>query len=221
MKTLELQDADIGYGATPVLRDISLRLTVTDRLFLKGPNGAGKTTLFRTLVGLLPLQSGSILLDGEPVESAKDWRTLRRQVGLVFQDPDDQLFCPTLLDDVAFGPLNMGLPRSQVKERSHRVLESLGMDHLAEKPPHILSGGQKKLGSLGTVLSMNPAFLLLDEPSAGLDVAATQRLIQALGDFPGGFLVSSHDADFLNLVVSSGLEVRDGTILDERPIKAP
>ncbi len=202
------------------MRNASISLDAADRIALTGPNGSGKTTVFRVLVGLLVPTKGGVFLDGDEVREKVQWRNLRRQVGMVFQDPDDQLFCPTLLDDVAFGPLNMGMTRKEARKVSMAVLESLGLAGKAEYPPYALSGGQKKLASLATVLSMSPGFLLLDEPSAGLDPEAVQRLVEALGSFEGGFLVSSHDTDFLRSVSSFGVRIVDGGITGAERLSA-
>lgn len=194
----------------PVLKDLSISIRQEQRLALRGHNGSGKTTLFRVMMGLLAPQSGSISLLGRPIQDDRGWRELRGKIGMVFQDPDDQLFCPTLLDDVAFGPLNYGLDKGRAKGLSLSILKSLGIEDLSERPPYTLSGGQKKLGSLATVLSMKPSFLLLDEPSAGLDQDAMDRLVLALTEFPGGYLVSSHDGEFIDRVTEGALHLNSG-----------
>ncbi len=208
MSFLEIKDIRFSYrpGQT-VLEDLSLSVQENQRLALRGHNGSGKTTLFRVIMGLLVPQSGTISLMGKALQDERGWVELRSRIGMVFQDPDDQLFCPTLLDDVAFGPLNSGLDKKTAKELSMEVLRSLGIEDLADCPPYTLSGGQKKLGSLATVLSMKPSFLLLDEPSAGLDQDATERLVRALKDFSGGYLISSHDRDFIERVTDGSLHM--------------
>nr|WP_321501425.1 energy-coupling factor ABC transporter ATP-binding protein [uncultured Dethiosulfovibrio sp.] len=208
MSFLEIQDICFSYrpGQT-ILENLSLSVQENQRLALRGHNGSGKTTLFRVIMGLLVPQSGTISLMGKVLQDEQGWAELRSRIGMVFQDPDDQLFCPTLLDDVAFGPLNSGLDKNSAKELSMEVLRSLGIEDLANCPPYTLSGGQKKLGSLATVLSMKPSFLLLDEPSAGLDQNATDRLVLALKDFPGGYLISSHDRNFIEKVTDGSLQM--------------
>lgn len=208
MSLIEMTEICFSYRpGSPVLERLSLAIEHKQRLALRGHNGSGKTTLFRIMMGLLSPQSGTISFMGRPVQDEEGWRKLRSQIGMVFQDPDDQLFCPTLLDDVAFGPLNSGVDKKSAKELSMKVLRYLGIEDLADCPPYTLSGGQKKLGSLATVLSMKPSFLILDEPSAGLDQDATDRLIRALKDFPGGYLVSSHDRDFIEKVTDESLHM--------------
>lgn len=177
MNFLEIKDLSFSYRpGLPILENLSLILQEDQKIALRGHNGSGKTTLFRVIMGLLHPQKGTILLREKAIKEASDWRNLRDRIGMVFQDPDDQLFCPTLLDDVAFGPLNSGLGKEEARNISMSVLESLGISHLADCPPYTLSGGQKKLGSLATVLSMRPSFLLLDEPSAALDQDAMESL---------------------------------------------
>ena len=208
MSFLEIKDICFSYRpGQAILEDLSLSVQENQRLALRGHNGSGKTTLFRVIMGLLVPQSGTISLMGKALQDEQGWVELRSRIGMVFQDPDDQLFCPTLLDDVAFGPLNSGLDKKTAKELSMEVLRSLGIEGLADCPPYTLSGGQKKLGSLATVLSMKPSFLLLDEPSAGLDQDATERLVRALKDFPGGYLISSHDRDFIERVTDGSLHM--------------
>jgi len=208
LRSLELTNLSFHYReGAPVLKDLSLSLTDEDRLALTGPNGSGKTTLFRVTMGLLKPQNGYVALDGKEISDDEDWRRLRREVGMVFQDPDDQLFCPTLLEDVAFGPMNMGIKRKEAGELSLSTLRALGIEDLADRPPYSLSGGQKKLGALATVLSMSPSFILLDEPSAGLDDDAVERLITALRNFSGGYLIASHEPDFLRRVTSSEIKI--------------
>lgn len=208
MSFLEIKDICFSYRpGQAILEGLSLSIQENQRLALRGHNGSGKTTLFRVIMGLLVPQSGTISLMGKALQDERGWAELRSRIGMVFQDPDDQLFCPTLLDDVAFGPLNSGLDKKTAKELSMEVLRSLGIEGLADCPPYTLSGGQKKLGSLATVLSMKPSFLLLDEPSAGLDQDATERLVRALKDFPGGYLISSHDRDFIERVTDGSLHM--------------
>ncbi len=208
MSFIEMTEICFSYRpGTPVLEGLSLAIEQGQRLALRGHNGSGKTTLFRIMMGLISPQSGTLSFMGRPVQDEEGWRKLRSRIGMVFQDPDDQLFCPTLLDDVAFGPLNYGMDKKLARDLSLSVLKSLGIEGLAESPPYTLSGGQKKLGSLATVLSMKPSFLLLDEPSAGLDQDATDRLVRALMDFPGGYLVSSHDREFIDKVTDESLHL--------------
>ncbi len=168
-----------------------------ERIGLIGPNGSGKTTLFQIIMGLLALDRGDILLEGEKMESKKDFQHLRRQLGFLFQNSDDQLFSPTVLEDVAFGPLNCGQTAAEAQHISIRTLEQLGLKGFEERITHKLSGGEKKLVALATILSMQPRLLLLDEPSNNLDPATRGRLINILRGLDQAHIIISHDLDFL------------------------
>ncbi len=215
MSFLEASSLSFGYPRKESLfENLSLIIKRGDRIALRGPNGAGKTTLFRIFMGLLTPSGGGILLEGVPVRTSSQWRYLRNVVGLLFQDSEDQLFCPTLLEDVAFGPRNMGIPPKEARSLALEVLQRLGMEKHAEAPPHTLSGGEKKLGALGTLLSMNPQLLLLDEPATALDEKARKRLIRVLWEFPGMLCVASHDEAFLREVAERDVELREGRIVE-------
>ncbi|GAB6057422.1 energy-coupling factor ABC transporter ATP-binding protein [Desulfonatronum parangueonense] len=197
---LALQDAEVQYPRSthPVLKDFDFSLLPGERIGLMGPNGSGKTTLLLSLVGLVPLNKGSLLFQGRPVRTPKDLARLRRLVGLVFQNPDDQLFSPTVLEDVAFGPLNLGLSQSEAQDASLAMLDRLHLAHLAHHQPHTLSGGQKRLVCLATVLVMRPLALLLDEPTNDLDPDSRQLLFQALQATPCAMVIASHDQQLLS-----------------------
>lgn len=210
---LEVRDLDFSYpGGEPVLKGINLRLERGQRIGLRGRNGAGKTTLFHVIMGLEKPSAGKILLEGRAIDGPKTLALLRRKVGFLFQDADDQLFCPTLLEDVAFGPLNLGLCPADAREKALSVLELLGLSDLADRPPHTLSGGQKKLGALATILAMDPEALILDEPTDSLDDDARTRLERLLLGSDASLLVASHDSGFLSRVVPQSLLFRDGTL---------
>lgn len=181
-----------------------------ERLGLIGSNGCGKTTFLQLIMGLLPAQSGEIHLHGEPVRREPEFRRLRNEVGFVFQNPDDQLFMPTVLEDVAFGPLNQGLAPGQAMQRARETLEQLGLHGFEQRITHRLSGGEKRLVSLATVLAMRPKALLLDEPTNDLDPATRQRLITLLAQLPQAMCIVSHDWDFLDQTVERLLVLEDG-----------
>lgn len=214
MKNLiELRDVRFAYpGGEPVLKGVDLCLDKGEKLGLRGRNGAGKTTLFHVIMGLEKPSAGEIFLEGKPVTGRKDLARLRRKVGFLFQDADDQLFCPTLLEDVAFGPLNLGLPPEDARDKALATLENLGLADLAERPPYALSGGQKKLGALATILAMDPELLILDEPTSGLDDEARSLLERILLRTDRTLLVASHDSDFLEKVAPGGYLFRDGRL---------
>ena len=173
------------------LRGVSLHLCAGDKVALVGPNGAGKSTLMLHLNGILT-GKGELSVAGLPL-TTKNMPLIRAAVGLVFQNPDDQLFSPTVFEDVAFGPLHMGLPENEVRSRVAEALEAVRMSAFADRLSHHLSVGEKKRIAIATVLSMRPQLLVLDEPSAGLDPRARRTLINLLRDLPITMLVSTHD----------------------------
>jgi cobalt/nickel transport system ATP-binding protein len=189
---LAVEQLDFAYPDGHVaLRDVSLTVNRGEKVALVGPNGAGKSTLMLHLNGILG-GNGHIQIAGMPV-SKPNLPLIRAKVGLVFQNPDDQLFSPTVFEDVAFGPLHMGLPEAQVRARVKRALEQVGMSHYAERLSHHLSVGEKKRIAIATVLSMDPELLVLDEPSAGLDPRARRSLINLLRELSLTMLISTHD----------------------------
>ena len=195
---ISLEDVSFGYpGRAPVLDKVNLSLYQGDRMGLMGPNGSGKTTLFHVIMGLLKSTSGSREICGRPVREEKDFRSVRQRIGLLFQDSDDQLFSPTVLEDVAFGPLNMGKSQDEAKSIARRTLESLGLAGFEDRITYKLSGGEKRLVSLATVLAMEPDVLLLDEPTTGLDERTERRLVNILRNLNLSYILVSHNIDFL------------------------
>ncbi len=196
---IELADLTFSYPGvqSPILDRINLTLQQQQQLGLIGPNGCGKTTLFHCMMGLLKPQSGSIRFKGKEMVNAGDFFTLRKEIGLLFQDADDQLFSPTVIEDVAFGPLNLGASPKAALEASHQTLTELGLDHLEQRVTHHLSGGEKKLVSLATILAMKPRGLFLDEPTNNLDPETRERLIDIIAGLGLGHIIISHDYDFL------------------------
>jgi len=180
---------------TVALDRAALRVGAGVSLGLIGPNGAGKSTLLLHLNGVLEGE-GRIEI-GETAVTKKTLQEIRRRVGLVFQDADDQLFMPAVFDDVAFGPLNLGLPEEEVRRRVHEALLAVGLETFGEKAPHHLSGGQKRLAAIATVLSMRPGVLVLDEPTSNLDHRSRRALIRVLNDLPITKIVSGHDLEFI------------------------
>ncbi len=200
----------VGYAGREVIARADLTLHPGERLALLGDNGAGKSTMLHALVGLLPITRGSIEAFGRERRTEADFREVRLKAGLVLQDPDDQLFCPTVLEDVAFGPLNLGQSMAEARAKSMAVLERLGLEAFAERVTHRLSGGEKRLISIAAVLAMEPEVLLLDEPTIGLDRAAHERLCELLLTLPQAMIVVSHDPVFLARLVNRGLLLKDG-----------
>jgi cobalt transport protein ATP-binding subunit len=189
-----------------------------DKVALVGPNGAGKSTLMLHLNGILT-GSGEVNVGGKRLRR-EDLPAIRAMVGLVFQNPDDQLFSPTVFEDVAFGPLHMGLPMKEVEARVKSALEAVRMSGFRDRLSHHLSVGEKKRIAIATVLSMNPQILVLDEPSAGLDPRARRTLINLLRELPITMLVSTHDMRLVQelfprtIVMDEGLIVADGLTKD-------
>lgn len=196
------------------LRGLSFAIQPGEKVALVGPNGAGKSTLMLTLNGLL-VGEGEIVVAGLPLRE-ESLPQIRAKVGLVFQNPDDQLFSPTVFDDVAFGPLHMGFDEATVRQRVAEALRAVGMSDFAGRMPHHMSVGQKKRVAIATVLAMQPDILVLDEPSAGLDPRGRRDLIGLLRDLPLTMLVSTHDMHLVTelfpriLVMDGGLLVADG-----------
>lgn len=201
----------VSYPGRPnVLRDTNLRVLPGERVGLIGPNGGGKTTFFLAVCGVLEPAAGEIVLFGKPVAVGE----FRPEIGLVFQNPYDQLFCPTVRDDVAFGPQNMGLSPEEVETRVTEALSITGVQALADRAPHNLSGGEKSMVAIAGVLAMRPRLVLYDEPSANLDLRARRRIIRFLQESKETILISSHDLELI-------LEVCDRVIvMDEQHIVA-
>jgi cobalt/nickel transport system ATP-binding protein len=212
---VELRDVHFAYEAGhPVLAGASLRVLPGERVSILGGNGAGKTTLLHVMVGLVRPQSGEVLAFGEPRRREKDFWSVRRRVGLLFQDPDDQLFCPTVREDVAFGPLNLGRSGEQARAIVATTLERLRIGDLAGRITHRLSGGEKRMVTLATVLAMEPELLLLDEPTLGLDEPAYERLVEVLAGLPQAMCVVSHDRSFHERLCKRAVELREGSVVD-------
>jgi cobalt/nickel transport system ATP-binding protein len=199
-------------GAPPALNGADLTLAPGERVAIVGPNGAGKSTLLRLIVGLSRPQAGEIAAFGRPRRAEADFHEVRRRIGLVFQDPDDQLFCPTVIDDVAFGPENLGLGRAGALAAADAALDRLGLRSLRDRVTHRLSGGEKRLVTLAAVLAMGPEALLLDEPTNGLDAEAEARVTGILSDLPLAMVVVSHDAAFRARLAQRSLRLSDGRL---------
>lgn len=215
---LRLENIAFAYdNGHKVLKNATLHLHEGEQLGLFGANGSGKTTLFRTIMGLHKAQSGRILLHGVEIVHDKDFCALRQEIGLVMQHAADQLFCPTVIEDVAFGPLNMGFPREAAKERALETLRELGIEPFAERLTHRLSGGEKKLVSLATVLAMRPKILLLDEPTTGLDPEACERICHVLTHLTTARIIISHDWDFLQHCSQKYITIIDGVLTSSAP----
>ncbi|NEQ99761.1 MAG: ABC transporter ATP-binding protein [Cyanothece sp. SIO2G6] len=207
---LVIDHLTFGYPGHPlILQDLSFTVRSGEKVGVIGPNGAGKTSLFMTLCGIFPPTAGKISLFDRPVKPGE----FRPELGFVFQNPDDQLFSATVEADVAFGPENMGCSRTEVAARTEAALSLTGMVAHRDEPPHHLSGGEKRMVAIATVLSMLPQLIIYDEPSANLDLRARRRLIQFLQHSQETILVSSHDLEFLLEVCDRVLLLDEGRII--------
>ena len=206
-------------NGTEALSGLDLRVGAGERVALLGPNGAGKTTLALHLNGIHLAQAGSVQAGELPV-TEPNLREVRRRVQLVFQDADDQLFMPTVREDVAFGPANLGLTGDELEARVHEALASVHAVELADRAPHHLSGGERRRAALATVLAMRPDVLVLDEPTSGLDPAGRRELVDLLASLPQTQLVITHDLPFAlelcerAVIVDGGRVVADGRTID-------
>lgn len=196
-----------------VLDQLDLTLSPGERLAIAGANGAGKSTLLRCLVGLERPTGGRITAFGRDRAREADFHEVRLRAGLLFQDADDQLFAPTVLEDVAFGPLNRGLMPEEATARARRVLADLDLAHLADRITHRLSGGEKRLAALAGVLALDPDVLLLDEPTNALDDRARGHLLAILAALPAAMILVSHDADFLDRLATRAVILAEGRLV--------
>jgi len=216
-KALEIKNLFYSYpDGTKALKGVDLAVENGESVALLGPNGAGKSTLLLHLNGILQGQ-GEIRIFDLPIVH-ENIREIRRRVGVVFQDPDDQLFSPTVFDDVAFGPINMGLTREEVNIRVNKALEDVGMDGYEEKAAYHLSFGQKKRVAAATVLSMEPDILALDEPSSNLDARGRRELLNILCALPVTKVIITHDLLFVYELCERAVIMDDGKIVADGPI---
>lgn len=209
---LRLDGVRVMRGQRKVLDSLSLTVEQGERVALTGPNGAGKTTLLRTLVGLEKPQTGTVYAFGAVRKTEREFREVRAKAGYLFQDPDDQLFCPTVIDDVAFGPLNLGCTPAEAAERARDTLNRLQLDHLTERITHHLSGGEKRLVSLAAVLAMEPEVLLLDEPTNALDELHCGLLMEILESLNTTMVIVSHERSFITQLATRAVFLNNGTL---------
>jgi cobalt/nickel transport system ATP-binding protein len=213
---VEVRDLEYAYpDGTLAVRGMSFCIHHGESVAIVGANGAGKSTLLRHLNGYLTPVRGLVRIGDFPLTKAT-LHDVRRTVGMIFQDPDDQLFMPTVFDDVAFGPLNLGLSPRQVEERVMQALAQVEAEHLRDRPPYKLSGGEKRAVAIASVLSMAPDILVMDEPSTGLDPRARRRLIELLRGFHHTKIIATHDLDLVldlcerTIVIHNGMVTADG-----------
>ena len=238
---LEVKNIKYAYNADyQALKGVSLKVERGEMVALLGKNGAGKSTLFLHLNGIYEPDEGQVFIDGEELKyDKKSLLKFRQKVGIVFQNPDDQIFAPTVEDDVAFGPLNLGLPMEEVQDRVEEALARVGMSGFEKTAPHHLSGGQKKRVAIAGILAMKPEVMVLDEPTAGLDpqgVVNLQKLLRNLNDEGITIIISTHEVDLVPnyaqrvFVLVDGLLIAEGTpreifaqpeILEQANLKVP
>ena len=212
---IEIKNLSVVYpDGTKAVDDISFTVGDGESIALVGANGAGKTSLLLSLVGVLPIQSGSIVVDGMELNK-KNLSEVRQRIGMVFQNPDDQLFMPMIYDDIAFGPRNFGLGEDAVKKRAEDALETLGIQHLRDRSSLKLSGGEKRIAAVATVLVMEPSTVIFDEPTAFLDPRARRKLIGVLSGLPHGKLIATHDLTFAQEVCSRTIVIKKGKIFTD------
>ncbi len=214
---VEVRDLRFAYpDGTEALSGVSFRIHHGESVAIVGANGAGKSTLLLHLNGCLAPRQGMVRVGDIPL-TEKTLADVRRTVGMVFQDPDDQLFMPTVYDDVAFGPLNMGLPFEDVDARVGSALATVGASHLAKRPPYRLSGGEKRLVAIATVLAMSPDILVLDEPTSNLDPRARRDLITLLKSFEHTKIIATHDLDMVMDLCGRTIVMHQGHVLVDGP----
>ncbi len=208
---IRLSNIHFAYPSAPaVLEGVDFALAPGERVGLVGANGSGKSTLLHLIVGLLTPTAGSIEAFGAEVSGEPDFVSVRRRVQLMFQDADDQLFCPTVAEDIAFGPINLGHSPDQAHVIVHQTLDVVGLSDYSDRITYKLSTGEKRLVALATVLAMTPDVLLLDEPSANLDAAARARLIEILLSRHEAMVVVSHDREMLRRLCDRVIVLADG-----------
>ena len=214
---LELKDVSFSYeSGQKVLHDVSLHVHPGESIGLIGANGAGKSTLMKLVVGLCTNYEGNLEVEGVPV-TEKTLTEVRKKIGYVFQDSDNQLFMSTVAQDVAFGPRNYGLTEEEVQKSVQVALDAVGISHLKDKQIYKLSGGEKKLAAIATILALNPKLILMDEPSVALDPKNRRNLIEVVKSLPEVRLIASHDLDFIwetcerTILVAGGTIIADGS----------
>lgn len=222
---LELRNLSFQYGSGRAALDgISFSIATGERVAVVGPSGAGKSTLMMHLNGLLPAppvvsdNDARVYIDSLAVTKPR-LRDVRRQIGFLFQDPDDQLFCPTVREDVAFGPLNLGLSRDEVLERVRRSLKAVGLPEHGPRNPSQLSTGERKRVCLAGILACEPTILVLDEPTSNLDPRARRELLRILKLFPGTIILATHDLDFVIDLCQRVLVLDAGKLQSDGPVE--
>ena len=221
MSEVHLSTKNLSYtypDGTHALKNINMEIYKGQKVAIMGPNGAGKSTLFSHFNGLTEPTSGHIEIDGKAIKYDRDTLLeVRQKVGIVFQDPNDQLFAPTVKEDVAFGPMNLGLDYEEVERRVDEALTMVGMEQYKDKTPHHLSGGQQKRVAIAGIIAMRPEIMILDEPTAGLDPEGVEKVLNILDNLNNegmSIVISSHDIEMVNEFAEKIFVLNEGEILE-------
>ena len=211
---IKIQKLRFAYpGDKLVFNDLDFQYEREQKIGIVGPNGSGKTTLFYLIMGLLKPQAGEIEIFNKVRQTEKDFEDVRRKIGFLFQNPDHQLFCPTVAEDIAFGPLNLGKTHKEAREIVKKISKLLGLEKYIDRASYKLSRGEKRLVCLATVIAMEPEVLLLDEPTAGLDERSTTKVLDYLKHNDHSFIIASHDINFLKTLTDEIYLLNGGKIL--------
>ena len=212
---IKLSNIHFGYGEdSSLLRDLNFVVSKGDRIGIIGPNGCGKTTLLYLIMGLLKPHAGEIEVFGRRRANEDDFVEVREKIGFLFQNSDDQLFCPSVREEVAFGPLNFGKRGKEVKNIVDASLGSVGLEGFKQRVPYHLSGGEKRRLAMATILAMNPRVLLLDEPTLGLDLPTVEKMVEILADPELSYIIISQNRDFLKRTTSKLYTFENGVLKD-------
>jgi cobalt/nickel transport system ATP-binding protein len=221
MTNIQLSTENLSFtypDGTRALKNINIEIEKGEKVAIIGPNGAGKSTLFSHFNGLTEPTSGCVKIEGKPISFEKDeLLKVRQKVGIVFQDPNDQLFAPTVKEDIAFGPMNLGLSYDEVEKRVEDALKMVGMENYEDKTPHHLSGGQQKRIAIAGIIAMKPELMILDEPTAGLDPDGVEKVLNIMNQLNEEgmtLIISSHDIDMISKYADKIFVLYNGEIIE-------
>ncbi len=210
---IRLKNITFGYnGNTRLFNELEFCLPEGGSIGITGPNGCGKTTLFNIIMGFVKPLTGIIEIEGQEIKTEKEFQKARQNIGFLFQNSDDQLFCPSVREEVAFGPLNYRLPRNEIEQRIKESLQFVGLAKLEERSPYSLSEGEKKKLALATILALKPKILLLDEPTNGLDKEGTKFIEELLLQENLSYIITSQDCDFLKKNTTEIFHIKNGKL---------
>jgi len=211
LEVLSVENLKVELEGREVLKGVNFSIEYGEKVFITGPNGAGKTTLLETVMGFIPF-TGRISYRGRPLESERDFEEVRGKIGYVFQNPDDQLFAPTVEEELAFAPLVKGLKREEVKRIVETTLREFEIEHLRGKPTYKLSGGEKRIVSVACVVTMDPEVILLDEPTTGLDRKRWNKLVEFFEETESSLIVVTHDTRLMERLGWKRFVMEDGEL---------